>query len=100
MLLQHRPCSLCDPSEQEALAADQRAKEKLDRRRARKEQEELLEELAPKATGREAMIEKKLLRRAERKAREDSPEMKESDVLGGGDDFEARWVVFLWHSAE
>lgn len=67
-------------------------KEKWERKRARKEKEEVLEELVPKATGREAMIEKRKVRREEAKAREDSPELvREKDVLGGGDDFQSRY---------
>ena len=39
----------------------------------RKEQKEHLDEMLPKATGREAMLEKKAIRREQARAREDSP---------------------------
>lgn len=80
-----------DPSDEEDERLARKEREKFERKRARKEREEVLEELVPKATGREAMIEKRKVRREEAKAREDSPEMvRERDVLGGGDDFQSR----------
>ena len=65
--------------------------QKLERKKFNKDQEVLVDELVPKATGREAMLEKKALRREQARAREDSPEVfREKDVMGGGDDFQQR----------
>jgi hypothetical protein len=65
--------------------------QKLKRKKFNQEQEVLVDELLPKATGREALIEKKALRREQARAREDSPEIyREKDVMGGGDDFQQR----------
>lgn len=65
--------------------------QKLERKKFHKEQEVVFDEMLPKATGREALLEKKALRREQARAREDSPEMKERDVMGGGDDFQKRY---------
>ena len=49
----------------------------------------MLDELLPKATGREAMLEKKKLRNDYHKKRDDSPEMDSESLMGGGgDDFQ------------
>ncbi|CAK9197977.1 unnamed protein product [Sphagnum troendelagicum] len=65
--------------------------EKLERKKFHKAQDAVIDELLPKATGREALLEKKALRREQARNREDSPEiMKERDVMGGGDDFQQR----------
>ncbi|GBG68584.1 hypothetical protein CBR_g3129 [Chara braunii] len=65
--------------------------EKAKRKRHQKDQELVLDELLPKATGREALIEKKKLRREQRRQREESPElMKERDVMGDGEGFHQR----------
>lgn len=45
---------------------------------------QVLDELLPKATGREAMIEKKRVRAEKKRDRELSPEIKESVLMGGG----------------
>lgn len=64
---------------------------RLQRKRSREEQAVLVEEMLPRATGREARLEDRAARRAERREREASPEMmREKDVLGGGDDFQTR----------
>ena len=59
----------------------------------RGEQKELMDELLPKATGREAMIEKKAARREAAKERDASPDMNRliggGDVMGGDDSFAA-----------
>mmetsp|Transcript_7340 Transcript_7340/g.17642 ORF Transcript_7340/g.17642 Transcript_7340/m.17642 type:complete len:310 (+) Transcript_7340:105-1034(+) len=56
-------------------------------------QKELLDELLPRATGREARVEKAAARREEARQREVSPEMNRliggGDVMGGDDSFEA-----------
>jgi hypothetical protein len=65
--------------------------QKLERKKFNKDQEVLMDELLPKATGREALLEKKALRREQARTREDSPEIfREKDVMGGGDDFQQR----------
>lgn len=67
-------------------------KDKYERKKERKVREEVLDEILPKATGREALLEKKKAIREAHKAREWSPEpMRESDMMGGGDDFKARF---------
>lgn len=72
--------------------------QKLERKKFGKDQEVLMDELLPKATGREALIEKKALRREQARAREDSPEIfRERDVMGGGDDFQQRCVTNFVH---
>ncbi|XP_077863152.1 uncharacterized protein LOC100378007 [Saccoglossus kowalevskii] len=50
----------------------------------------VMDELAPKATGYEAKVEKRIARSYERKSREHSPEMKESYIIGGDDNFQAK----------
>ncbi|KAL2632643.1 hypothetical protein R1flu_004122 [Riccia fluitans] len=66
-------------------------RERLERKRFQKDQEVVLDDLLPKATGRERVMEMKAIRREQARAREDSPElMKERDVMGGGDDFQLR----------
>jgi hypothetical protein len=58
--------------------------QKLDRKKYHKEQDVVMDEPLPKATGHEAMLEKKALRRQHARAREDSPELlKEKDVMWG-----------------
>ncbi len=70
--------------------------EKLERKKFHKAQDAVIDELLPKATGREALLEKKALRREQARNREDSPEiMKERDVMGGGDDFQQRYALFI-----
>ncbi|GAQ77728.1 hypothetical protein KFL_000030080 [Klebsormidium nitens] len=74
---------------------DRRAAEagrgKLERKKWMQDQELLLDEMLPKATGREAALEKKAARREQQRGREDSPElMRDKDLLGGGDDFQQR----------
>ena len=56
----------------------------------RKTKEVLLEELAPKATGREAVLEKRRAQTAyHRRERSVEVELPEQDLLGGGDDFKS-----------
>ncbi|KAL3695055.1 hypothetical protein R1sor_008706 [Riccia sorocarpa] len=77
-----------DEEEEYALA---KKRERLDRKKFQKDQEVVLDDLLPKATGRERLMEMKAVRREQARAREDSPElMKERDVMGGGDDFQLR----------
>ncbi|XP_057823645.1 uncharacterized protein LOC131035897 isoform X2 [Cryptomeria japonica] len=77
-----------DPVEEREIA---KKIEKSERKKFQKMQEVALDELLPKATGRERLLEKKSLNREKARAREDSPEpIKEKDLLGGGDDFHAR----------
>ncbi|KAI8466459.1 MAG: hypothetical protein J3K34DRAFT_524543 [Monoraphidium minutum] len=83
-----------------ALMADQqqqrgeaRQAEGLEKRKWRAEQKERLDEMLPKATGREALVEKRIARREAARAREDSPEITRvtggGDVMGGDDSFAA-----------
>ncbi|KAJ3250800.1 hypothetical protein HK103_003169 [Boothiomyces macroporosus] len=71
--------------EQEKKAVD-RYEEKLERKRFRKEQEVVLEELVPKKTGKEALLEKKkTLTAYHKQEREVDPAMKDSDIFGDDD---------------
>jgi len=79
------------PSKDEDDIINEKKLQKSKRKQFSKDQEYLLEELLPKSTGREALIEKKALRREQARAREVSPEIfRERDVMGGGDDFHQR----------
>lgn len=62
-----------------------------ERRKWRADQKELLDEMLPKATGREAMIEKKAARREAARARDDSPDhvSRSMDIMGDDDSFAA-----------
>lgn len=64
-----------------------------DQKRYRKEKEVVLEELAPKATGREAMLEKRRAQTAyHRRERSPDVELPEQDLMGsgaGGDDYKS-----------
>ncbi|CAD7696695.1 unnamed protein product [Ostreobium quekettii] len=68
-----------------------RTTERIEKRKWRKEQAELLDELLPKASGHQAQIEKKIARKEARRA--SSPDalvaMGDRDILGGTDSFEA-----------
>lgn len=84
------------PGKDEDDIINEKKLQKLKRKKFNQEQEVLVDELLPKATGREALIEKKALRREQARAREDSPEIyRERDVMGGGDDFQQRFVTNL-----
>ncbi|KAI9594718.1 hypothetical protein BDF19DRAFT_443426 [Syncephalis fuscata] len=69
----------------------ERGLQRKDTKNYKKSREADLEELAPKATGREAMIEKRRARSAYLH-REPSPdvELSESDLMGGGDSYQAQ----------
>ena len=79
--------------DRQAARRDARAAEGAERRRWRAQDREALDELLPKATGREALVEKRIARREAARAREDSPELTRvtggGDVMGGGDSFAA-----------
>eukprot|EP00850_Spirogloea_muscicola_P004953 SM000022S07167 [mRNA] locus=s22:305184:307292:+ [translate_table: standard] len=80
-----------DAAEEEDGKLAQRALDKRERKMVQKEHNLAMDELLPKATGREALLEKKAIRREQSRARDVSPElMREKDLLGGGDDFKAR----------
>ncbi|KAI5082194.1 hypothetical protein GOP47_0001937 [Adiantum capillus-veneris] len=65
--------------------------EKIQKKKFRNEQKDLIDELLPKATGRDRLIENKLLRKQEMRTREESPELlKDQDIMGGSDDFKQR----------
>jgi hypothetical protein len=71
----------------------ERVHDRDERRKEAKGQRELLDELLPKATGRDAVIEKKMARREEAKARDSSPDRNflpgGGDMMGGDDSFAA-----------
>jgi len=88
------PAELADEEYEAKMAARQHIKS--ERKEGRQKDKLWLDEMLPKATGREAMVEKKMARREDAKAREGSPEMTTvgfggGDVMGGGgnDDFQA-----------
>lgn len=62
--------------------------QKQDRKRYQKYKESVEEELVPKATGREAMIEKKHQKAEYTRKQDDSPEHDDSYLMGGGDSFQ------------
>lgn len=80
---------------EEEREAHQAAREgqQVERRKWRTEQKEWLDEQLPKATGREAQLEKKAARREAAKEREQSPDMSKlpggGDIMGGDDSFAA-----------
>lgn len=64
------------------------------RRADRKDRDEDMEELMPRETGRDRMIEKRKMENAKRRefdSKDYDMEFGEKDLLGGGDDFKARW---------
>lgn len=73
--------------------------EKSQRKKFRNEHKELVDELLPKATGRERLLEKKFIRKEEARQREESPELlREQDIMGGSDDFKQRSYQFCVHA--
>lgn len=65
--------------------------EKSQRKKFHNEHKELMDELLPKVTGRERLLEKKFIRKEEARLREESPELlREQDIMGGSDDFKKR----------
>ena len=63
---------------------------KLERKNHLKKVEADLEDLAPKATGRDAMIEKrKSLAAYHKQERDVDIDFKDADIMGGGDDFKS-----------
>ncbi|KAF9976963.1 hypothetical protein BGZ73_007367 [Actinomortierella ambigua] len=83
-----RPNNADDVYEREELDRQRRQTQRAQDRAYRKSREADLEELVPKATGREAMLEKRKAQ-TEYHRRERSPgvELSEQDMMGGGDDF-------------
>lgn len=80
--------SEADPVEEREIA---KKFEKLERKKYQKMQEVVLDELLPKATGRERMVEKRAINREQARGREESPELAhDKDLMDGGDDFRAR----------
>ena len=83
-----------DLLDDEIKIASRKLMEKEERKKEKKNQELILDEILPKATGREALFEKKMSQKQAAKAREFSPEpMAEKDIMGGGDDFQARFIA-------
>lgn len=77
-----------DPVEEREIA---KKFEKSERKKYQKMQEENLDELLPKATGRDRMLEKRAINREQVRGRKESPELaNEKDLMGGGDDFHVR----------
>ncbi|KAL3162158.1 hypothetical protein ABBQ32_009866 [Trebouxia sp. C0010 RCD-2024] len=80
---------------EEEREAEQAARQgqQVERRKWRTDQKEWLEEQLPKATGREAQLEKKAARREAAREREQSPDMSKlpggGDIMGGDDSFAA-----------
>eukprot|EP00891_Asterochloris_glomerata_P003603 jgi/Astpho2/3603/Aster-x1157 len=76
--------------EREAQAA-RRAGQQVERKAWKTEQKELMHEMLPKATGREAQIEQRIARREAAKERDQSPELLKlpggGDIMGGDDSF-------------
>lgn len=65
--------------------------ERSQRKKFRKEHDDLIDELLPKATGKERLLEKRSIRKEQAFLREESPEiLREQDMMGGGDDFKQR----------
>ncbi|EFJ25301.1 hypothetical protein SELMODRAFT_413886 [Selaginella moellendorffii] len=65
-----------------------RKKEKAEQKKFVKEHELVMDELLPKATGKDRLLEKKAIQREKNRNRDLSPEpMRETDLMGGGDDF-------------
>ncbi|KAJ3272454.1 hypothetical protein HDV01_005523 [Terramyces sp. JEL0728] len=84
-LLASKVSNLDWDEEQEMKAVD-RYEEKLGRKRFRKYQEVVLEELVPKKTGKEALLEKKkMLTAYHKQENEVDPAMKDSDIFGDDD---------------
>lgn len=78
--------------EEERAVAKKR--DKYERKVFQKEHEAVLDEMLPKATGRERQMELKAIRREQARTREESPPdaMRERDIMGGGDDFQQRYA--------
>lgn len=79
--------------EREAAAEAQRRQDAGERRRSNRDARELAEEMAPRATGRDALIEKRREKNAANREfanrkEDDGFEMDDSTLLGGGDDFQ------------
>ncbi|KAJ3108542.1 hypothetical protein HDU97_000824 [Phlyctochytrium planicorne] len=76
--------------DEEDLRRYNRLMDKKDRKGFQKNQEVVAEELVPKATGRDAMIEKKKQINAYHKQERDyDVEINDSDLMGGNDNFSA-----------
>jgi len=84
------------PGGEELDGEDKRRYDRLMRKKQEKmersNREAVLEELVPKADpgSREARLEKKKQKGAYAKGREDSPELADTDIMGGGDSFQER----------
>ncbi|KAI7823507.1 hypothetical protein BC939DRAFT_410924 [Gamsiella multidivaricata] len=85
-----KPMTADEVAEKEERDQQYRRKQRAEQKAHRKSKEADLEELVPKATGREAMLEKKRVQNEYRR-RERSPdiELPEQDLLGTGDDFKS-----------
>ncbi|XP_033635657.1 corepressor interacting with RBPJ 1-like [Asterias rubens] len=73
------------------ITQEQRTKQlRKERKQFREHDKMVMEELAPRATGHEAKIEKRLLRAEQRKRKGNSPETRESFLYGGKTDIQSQ----------
>ncbi|KAI1296373.1 hypothetical protein EDD11_007359 [Mortierella claussenii] len=86
-----RPMTADEVAEKEERDEYNRRRHRAEQKAHRKEKEAILEELVPKATGREAMLEKRRAQTAyHRRERSPDVELPEQDLMGtGGDDFKS-----------
>ncbi|KAG0253608.1 hypothetical protein BG011_006258 [Mortierella polycephala] len=85
-----RPQTADEVFEREEEGRYRRQQNRADQKAYRKTKESVMEELVPKATGREAMLEKKRAQNAyHRQERSPDVELPEQDLMGGGDDFKS-----------
>ncbi|KAF9576817.1 hypothetical protein EC968_003324 [Mortierella alpina] len=88
--LSRRPMTADDVAEKEERDSRSRLHHRAEMRSYRKSKEADLEELVPKATGREAMLEKRRAQTAyNRRERSPDVELPEQDLMGTGDDYKS-----------
>ncbi|KAF9282282.1 hypothetical protein BGZ68_006093 [Mortierella alpina] len=88
--LSRRPMTADDVAEKEERDSRNRLHHRAEMRSYRKSKEADLEELVPKATGREAMLEKRRAQTAyNRRERSPDVELPEQDLMGTGDDYKS-----------
>ncbi|XP_062510640.1 pre-mRNA-splicing factor CWC22 homolog [Corticium candelabrum] len=76
--------------EDEEKQRNDRQRKKYEEKKHREQKNVVMDELLPKATGREARIEKKFAEAEQRRQREHSPETRDDVLMGGGDNFRSR----------
>ncbi|KAF9950998.1 hypothetical protein BGZ72_007441 [Mortierella alpina] len=88
--LSRRPMTADDVAEKEERDSRSRLHHRAEMKSYRKSKEADLEELVPKATGREAMLEKRRAQTAyNRRERSPDVELPEQDLMGTGDDYKS-----------